>query len=131
MNFAQIENAIGQHLAGMANCPPIAWPNKDFTPTGDYLEFRHSPNERINNDLTGGFDRQTGIVLITVISQRDKFTATALNIAQNISNRFPKGLRLTAGTGKVLISNPAALAAGFVDGSYWRQPVTIRYLTEE
>lgn len=37
-----------------------------------------------------------------------------------------KALRLTAGSGKVLINAPASPGSAFVDGVYWRQPITPR-----
>lgn len=130
MTFNEIETALGQHLGGMTDCPPIAWPNKVFTPNGLYLEFRHSPNERLDQTLGGKFPYQTGLVLVTVVTAKDQFTGEANTVAQSIADRFPKSLRLSAGAGKVLINEPTALAAPFQDGAYWRQPVRIAYITE-
>jgi hypothetical protein len=130
MTFNEIETAIGQRLEGMTDCPPIAWPNKDFTPNGTYLEFRHAPNERRDDVISGGYPFQIGIALITVVTARDSFTTTANGLAQDIADRFPKALRLTAGSGNVVINAPANLGNGFVDGVYWRQPVSISYITE-
>lgn len=127
-----IEQAIGQHLTGMADCPPIAWPNKDFTPSGTYIEFRHAPNDRRDNTIDGVGAYQIGLVLLTVVSTKDKFTTAANNTAKAIMDRFPKGLRLDTGDdGIVLIYNPASPGTGFPDGGYWRQPVVLPYLTED
>ncbi len=130
MTFNEIEAAIGKHLADMTDCPPIAWPNKDFTPAGTYLEFRHAPNERRDDTISGGYAYQIGIALVTVVTARDGFTSEANTIAQAVADRFPKALRLTAGSGKVVINAPASPGSGFVDGVYWRQPIVINYLTE-
>lgn len=130
MTLNDIETAIGKHLADMTDCPPIAWPNKDFTPAGTYLEFRHAPNERRDDTISGGYAYQIGIALVTVVTARDGFTTEANTIAQKVADRFTKALRLTAGSGDVLINAPASLGTGFVDGVYWRQPITISYLTE-
>ena len=129
--FAEIETAIGQRLEGMANVPPIAWPNRAFTP-GDaaYLEFRHAPNGSVDPVIAGGFAYQLGLVLITVIIPAGGFTTAANTIAQAIADRFPKALRLTAGSGKVVINAPTSLATPFQDGAYWRQPVRLSYITE-
>lgn len=130
MTLNEIETAMGQHLEGMDDCPPIAWPNKDFTPSGDYLEFRHAPNERRDDVISGGYAYQIGIALITVVTAKDAFSTTANGLAQDIMDRFPKALRLSAGTGNVVIYSPANPGSGFVDGVNWRQPITIQYLTE-
>ncbi len=129
--FAQIENAIGQHLAGMASAPAIAWPNADFTPGADpYLEFRHSPNGSFDPVIAGGYAYQIGLALITVVSPAGGFATAANDIAQAVADRFPKALRLTAGTGKVVINAPSSIALGFQDGAYWRVPVRVGYITE-
>lgn len=127
--FDQIETALGQHLRGMGSTP-IAWPNQDFTPTGTYIEFRHSPTERIDPVLAGGMPYQTGIALITVVAKAGGFATAANTLAQQIANRFPKALRLTAGSGRVIISAAPSFGTPFQDGAYWRQPVRVFYLTE-
>lgn len=125
-----IEKAIGQHLAGMTDCPPIAWPNKDFTPNGTYIEFRHAPNERIDNTIDAIGAYQRGLFLLTVVTAQDKFTTPANAIAKDIMARFPKGLRLDAGEdGTVLVYDPPSPGTGFPEGAYWRQPITIPYST--
>lgn len=130
MTFAEIENALGQRLVAVAGNVPIAWPNKDFVPSTPYFEFRHTPVDRVDDTTSGGFAYQTGIVLITVVADRDKFATEANGLAQTIADGFPKALRLTAGTGTVLINAPSAPATPFVDGVYYRLPVRVTYITE-
>lgn len=130
MTFDQIEEAVGQHLAAMSQCPPIAWPNKTFTPSGTYIEFRHSPGDRTDPVLAGGMPYQTGIFLMTAVVKAGGFATAANALAQQIADRFPKALRLTAGGGKVLISAASSLGTPFQDGAYWRQPVRVFYQTE-
>ena len=130
MTFDEIEKAVGQHLTGMSSCPPVAWQNKDASPALPYIEFRHVPNTVTDDTIDGTGIMHQGLFLLTVVVARDKFTTQANTIAQAIATRFPKALRLTAGSGKVLINAPPSLGAGFVDGVYWRQPVRLSYLTE-
>lgn len=130
MTFNEIETALGQRLEGTSGLPSIAWPNKDFEPSGQYVEFRHTPNTRLDDTIDGAGAIQTGFAVITVVSPRNAFTNAANAMAQAIADRFTKGLRLTAGSGNVVISGPASLAAGFSDGAYWRQPITVPYVTE-
>jgi len=130
MTFNDIEQAIGQHLATMTGAPDIAWPNKDFTPAGIYIEFRHAPNQVIDETISGGFSFQTGLVLMTVVSGKDEFSTTANAMAQKVADRFTKATRLTAGSGKVVINAPTSPGSPFVDGVYWRQPLRISYITE-
>lgn len=129
MNDNDIENAIGQHLAGMGSTP-IAWPNDDFTPNGTYIEFRHVPGERVDEVISGGFAYQNGIVLLTVVTPSGGFATAANTLAAQIATRFPKALRLPAGGGNVVISAPANPGTPFQDGAYFRKPVSVRYITE-
>lgn len=131
MTFNEIEQTLGQWLEGMADAPPIAWPNKDYNPQDGlpYVEFRHVPTIRTDDSIDGGHEVQTGIVLLTVVTERDKFTTQAATIGQAIANRFSYGLRIAGATGDVMVSKPVDPVAGFVDGVYWRQPVRITYRT--
>lgn len=130
MTFNQIERALGLRLAAIADQTPIAWPNKDFTPATPYFEFRHVPTSRVDETTGGGFAYQTGIALITVVVARDGFSTEANDLAQAVADGFPKALRLDAGAGKVVISAPASLGTPFVDGVYFRLPVSVSYITE-
>lgn len=131
MTLDQIETALGQRLQTMANCPPIAWPNKDAPGTVPYVEFRHLPNTRTAPGINDqGLPIQTGIVLATIVAARDKFSGPANAIAQAVADRFPIALRLTAGSGRVVIDRSPEFVPGFTDGTHHRQPVRIRYTTE-
>lgn len=134
MTHQQIETALGQRLAGMASAPPVAWPSIDYNPTGPnavpYLEFVHSPVARVDESNDGGFTRQIGLVLVTVVVERGKFTSAANVLAEAVAARFHKALRLVAGAGNVVINAPAEIAPGFTDGIYWRVPVRVSYVTE-
>lgn len=134
MTQQQIEVALGQRLAGMASAPPVAWPNANYDPTTSgavpYLEFVHEPVTRVDEVISGGFSRQIGLVLITVVVERGKFTGAANALAEAVAARFDKALRLVAGAGDVVINAPAEIAAGFADGIYWRVPVRVSYVTE-
>lgn len=131
MTFLEIEQALGQRLATLAY--PIAWPNKDYDPKGadavPYVEFRHVPTLRSDDSIDASMPVQTGIVLLTVIVNRDIFANQANVIAQDVADLFFMGLRLAAGSGQVLITKPAEVVTGFVDGVYWRQPVRVNYRT--
>ena len=133
MTFQEIETALGQRLTGLSPAYPVAWPNKDYDPTGSgkvpYIEFRHVPSARDDDSIDGSFAVQTGIALLTVVVNRDEFANAANTIAQAIADRFAYGLRITAGSGAVMVTKPSELATGFVDGVYWRQPVRVSYRT--
>ena len=130
MTDQDIENAIGQHLAGMANCPPIAWPNQDFTPNGSYIEFRHVPGDRVDDTIDAIGAIQTGIILLTAVVRSGAFASEANAIAGQMATRFPKALRLPVAGRTVLINAPASPGTPFQDGVYFRKPVRVFYVTE-
>ncbi len=130
MTFDEIETAVGQRLAAMTDVPDIAWPNRAFDPGEKYIEFRHSPTSRPDDVLTGGYEFQTGIFLLTAVTKAGEYSGEANGIAQDIADHFPKALRLTAGDGEVVITAPPSPATPFQDGAYWRQPVRVFYITE-
>jgi hypothetical protein len=130
MTFDQIETALGQHLAAMPSCPPIAWPNKDANPARPFLAVQHVPTLRAARQIQGNGYIGEGFMMVTVVAARDTFAGPASVIAQALINRFPQGLRLLAGAGRVLIHKPAEPMPAFRDGPDWRQPVRIAYRLE-
>lgn len=134
------EFVIGRWLQGIDNLPPIAWQNKEFNDKPPYIEFRHSPNTIINDRLGSGFEHRLGIFLMTVVMPRNESTVKANEIAETIVRRFPKALHLVREGDEVVqtivrrrtvtINEPSIFGAGFYDGTYWRQPVTVFYITE-
>ena len=132
MNFDELETALGQHLAEILNCPPIAWANKDpVSNTPPYLEVRNAPNTRENPTIDGtGPAILTGLFLVTVVTARNVFTGPANALAQDIADHFPKTMRLVAGDGNVVIYRSTETAPGFTDGTHYRLPVRVFYTTE-
>lgn len=133
MNDA-IETALGQRLAALPNVPPIAWPNANYDPkaTGavPYVEFVHSPVQRLDDTIDASDERQEGLALMTVVIARGQFTGPANALADAIAAHFPNGLRLPLSTGDdVMMAKPTDVIQGFTDGIYWRVPVRVTYRT--
>ncbi len=133
MTFNEIEQALGQRLAGMTPAYPIAWPNKDYDPKPagrvPYIEFAHVPTAVTDESIDASMHVHTGIALLTVVVNRDAFSNQANTIAQAVADRFKMGSRLAAGSGSVMIGQPAEPVAGFTDGIYYRAPVRVTYRT--
>jgi len=129
MNMDDIEQAIGERLLTLSPAPAVAWPNKSYSGAVPYVEFRHVPNGILNETIDGSFSRMQGIFLLTVVTERDKFTAEANTIAWSIVELFSIGLRLAVPGGYLVVSQSTDVAPGFVDGVYWRVPVRVFYVT--
>lgn len=140
MTLNEIETALGQHLEGMTNCPPIAWGNK--TPPWDmpgasgpkpkpHLRTLHQPVTRIDPTPDGSIpEDKTGIWLVTVVAESDMFTTEANTIAEAVAQRFRAGTRLDAGSGNVLIDRGEPVPGFHDDANNWVAPVRINYQTE-
>jgi hypothetical protein len=133
MTPQEIETAMGQRLATISPEPRISWPNKDATPALPYLAFKHIPVSVEDETLDNTGRRQVGLVLVTVVAQRDSFTTGANTLAQAVADRFPRGLRLpVAGKGAILIRRWPEVVDGFHDRTGdWNVPVRISFETEE
>lgn len=117
-------------FGGYGRLPAGCVANVDFTPSGTYIEFRHAPNGQIDDTISGGFAYQSGLVLLTVVSERGKFTGASNILAQKTLDQFPQAAAASGDTGTVLINKPANAGTPFVDGVYWRQPIVVSYITE-
>lgn len=127
----EIENALGQHLAATPDIPAIAWPDGYLDAIRPLLIFQHNPFGVSDNTLDSTFPEWRGQVLITVLTDRNDMARQSRQLADTVMGRYPKGLRLNAGAGfSVLVTKPPEPRTGFPDGSDWRLPIVIDYMTE-
>lgn len=125
-----IETALGQHLAGMAAAPPIAWPNKDANPARPFLAFDHMPGPRTDPTLDGTGETVTGQVHIGIVVQEDDFTTAANALADSVMQRFAYKTRVTVAGGVILVTKPPEALPGYRDGPDYRQPVRVDYTVQ-
>lgn len=131
MTFNDIEEALGRHLAAMTNCPPIAWENRVSGHDSPYLTARRIPTARIDDTLDCIGAYESGIYLVTIIADGGGFTTEANTIAQQVADHFPKGLRLPAGAGNLVMNRAPEPVPGFHDkAKHWCVPVRFYYQTE-
>lgn len=131
MTLDEIETALGQHLAGMANCPPIAWGNKTADHALPYLRTLHSPVSRVQPTTDCSIpEDKTGLWLVTIVAESDMFTTEANTIAENVAQRFKEGTRISAGDGNLLIDRSEPVAGFHDEANNWAVPVRIRYKNE-
>lgn len=130
MIYGEISDALKGRLLTVAGVIPVSWPGLDFVPGAEYIEFRHAPVGRFDNTGAATVAYQEGIALITAVVKAGIGEKRVEQIADTIRAGFPMGLRITAGSGKVLITKPADPVPGFTDGAYYRLPVRVDYTTE-
>lgn len=128
MDEADISQTLGQRLAGMTDCPPIAWENKDASPARPYLAVEMVRVSRRAPGLSGGAVIARGFMQVTVVTAVDKWAYPAERLAQQVADRFPKALRLAGPSGGyVTVTEAPDIKQGYRDGPDWRVPVQIDY----
>jgi hypothetical protein len=128
MNEADIANALGQRLEAAPSLGTIVFENKDATPARPYLELEVGRVNRRDPTLSGTAPISRGFALVTIVAEVDRFATAATKFADDVSARFPMGLRLNvSGGGVIVIIQPPSVLQGFRDGPDWRVPVRIEY----
>ena len=126
MNAQAIGAALKARLAALtfAQPIPIAWPGKDFTPSGRFIaaQIDGLPNERLT---IGTHHRFAGVFLLVVAIEAGRGTGEADGIADAICAHFPCDLTLTLSNGAGLrITSTPSVRGGYLDGAWWRVPVS-------
>lgn len=126
---AAIDAALKARVAALTFSPaiPVAWPNKDYTPTGErYLavDIVPAPNQRMT---LGGASRKAGSLVITVASRPNNGSGEGDGVADAVAAHFPVDLKLTTTEGIVRITEEPSIRGGFIDGAFWRTPVVIPF----
>lgn len=129
MIAADIGAALKAHLAALVFSPtiPVAWPNRDFTPTGERFlaaQIDGLPNDRLT---ISGTHRVSGVLTVGAVIPAGGGTGQADGIADAVAEHFPCDLRLTIASGAVRITQVPSVRGGYRDGAYWRVPVTIPF----
>lgn len=129
MSAAQHGAALKARLAALvfSEDTPIAWPNKDFAPTGDrhlVAQIVRAPNERIT---IKGQNRKSGSLVVTVASRAGIGSGEGDGIADAVAAWFPVDLILPTALGRLRIATTPTIRDGFQDGGYWRTPVVIPF----
>lgn len=129
MSAAAIGAALKARLAALTFSPaiPVAWPNKDYTPTGDRFlatEIVPAPNERTG---ISNMHRRSGSLVVTVASRANNGSGEGDGVADAVAAHFPADLILSTTAGRVRITAAPSVRGGFIDGGYWRTPVLIPF----
>lgn len=124
---SDISIALAARLGDMFPLPTIAWENKVVTLDKPYLYPQVVRGPRTGPSVEGNVAVSDGQYLVTVVSERDKFTVAAENLADDVAEHFPMGLVLPVEGGQITIMQPPEILPGFPDDVSWRIPVRIRY----
>lgn len=122
---AAIKARIEALAATFSPAIPVAWPNRDYQPTGDrFLQVAivPAPNQRMTLDA---LHRRAGSVVITIASKVNTGSGEGDGIADAVAAYFPADLRFSG----VRVTSAPSIRDGMQDGGFWRTPVVIPFET--
>jgi hypothetical protein len=128
MNVLQnISGALDGHLNTLADLPPVAWQNSDYSPTQGTTFLSVDLLTANTDNITVGYaEEHVGVYQIMVVAPAGEYKAPAQLLADTVANHFLANRQLTFGGLTVKITT-ASFNAGFVDGAWYQIPVTINY----
>jgi len=132
MSRRAITNALKARLAAVSL--PKAWLNQDFDPAKPgnlpYLAVSIIRADTTDDTLDAEAPIQTGRIIASVVTARGSGDGQADDHADAVAALFPMGLRLTAGSQTITITQPPHVNEGLEDGAHWRVPVRIAFEAE-
>jgi len=126
MNENDIAMTMQQRLAD-ANIATVVYENQDANPERPFLFVQHVPVERVDNTLAGGQLISRGFMAVTAVIEEGAFASAAQEMLDEVSDLFPKGLRLTITGGVITIPRPVSMLAGFQDVADYRRVAQVFY----
>ncbi|PHR93490.1 MAG: hypothetical protein COA78_32835 [Blastopirellula sp.] len=130
MKEADISKALRERLEAKAGLPPIVYENKDSgAVVRPRLVLTMVRGSRVDPTLTGGgTTRHTGFMQVSIVSELDQHAFPSENLADDIADHFPRGLKLAGESGGTVTISGAEIGIAYRDGPDWRLPVKIDYL---
>ena len=120
---AAIKARIETLAATFSPAIPVAWPNRDYQPTGDrFLQVAivPAPNQRMTLDA---LHRRAGSVVVTVASKVNTGSGEGDGIADAVAAYFPADLRFSG----VRVTSAPSVRDGMQDAGFWRTPVIVPF----
>lgn len=119
--FNDMQSALDTHLNNMDDTP-IAWPNIDYKPTGDYLRPSFLPGETLQSTLgDDGKDLTIAVYQVDVVTKRGSGRS---NLLDTIADHFKRGTMLTSNGLKMRVRS-VSIGASINDGAYYFTPVSV------
>lgn len=97
MSFNDASTACRVHLSQMADLPPVAYENVDFTPSSGvlYLSEKTLFTSSTGLLMDGALQRNDFIYQVLVYTPKGVSVHTAQKMADNVANHYARGLRVT------------------------------------
>lgn len=125
-----IENHLEQHVAGLAEPLPIAWPNTEFTPPtgGYYLEAHLMPAQTRSPDIQQQMEQMRGVYQVMVVGPQGDGEQAILAHAEAVKAGFPATLLLKDGKGFTVVLNGPCTVWGATESEQgYNCPISFEY----
>lgn len=128
MSIPAIRAALEARLATLGWANQTEWPNVDFTPTqGTPYQIVSHLGADTGNPTLSGSEMEQGILQVRLMYPLGVGQGDVQDRAEVIRTGFAKNLKLTAGSGYVMVKRTPTIASGYRDGDRWSVPVSIRW----
>lgn len=114
-----------------ANDYPVAFEEQPFAPPTDptqaYLRVFLLPAQTRSDDLAGSHRAYTGVVQISILTQRDKGPGEGERIIKLLESLFPVNLQLTSSAITAQVLTPLSAGPTLPDNSRRHIPTSFQY----
>lgn len=127
---AGIADALYWRLSQLTLTPaqPIAWPNVEFTASGDYLAASLLPAETDVASLgVDGFNRHAGLFQVSAFTTEGAGEIGLRSTASEVAAHFKRGTVITRNDLSVRIFTPPTVGPALPEPGWLSIPVTVRW----
>ena len=127
--FTDISAALDGRLNTLADSPPVAWENKEYTPTKStlYLRPTNLAGSTTQSSLgTSGEDMNEGVYQVDVFAPAGRGKKAANDAADGVADHFKRGTDLTY-NGRTVRVRSVSRGAGRNSNGWYQIPVIINY----
>lgn len=130
MSALRIKQALEIALATLRPTLPTAFRNVDFSPPRNGAAWQRADvmfSEPYDLDLGSNAHREQGIFQVTLFYPLKQGEQKALTRSELLRRLFHKGAEFINDGVVVIIERTPEVSNGIQDGTYWMQPVKIRF----
>ena len=127
--YSNIRKALVKHYQGLGLLLPTEYENSDKL-QNNHIRFDFIPNTKVKATLgKDGIRRATGLLQLLVKLEINQGSGESMDLADQITEHFDDGLRLTEGDTVTTIKNSTA-GASYTSAIKYVTPITITWQSD-
>lgn len=129
MSETTIHKLLMEAVEGITTSLPIAYPGKEYTPTGEYIRVTHLPNTPSRVALLGTFPLDhIGFLQLDVFQPIGRHQIEYIADAKEIADQFAPDTRLTeSGVTVEIVRTWVGDSRKDPAGVYWQTSINVEY----